>query len=173
MTARADDAIDFVAGGIDPRARRALGQDLLLDPAFAAAVGRLEQALGPLAADGPDVPPPEGLLEAIEARLDAEARIAGYATDVRVDSEGWRELAPGCWRKDLWDERAYLLRFDPGTARPPHLHPTTEHCVVIAGSMLIDGVAYGPGDYHAPMPGSRHGILSSPEGLLVFVRRGE
>lgn len=168
-----DEATDLVAGGLDPRARRALQARLLADPRFAAEVAALERALGPMAARGGAVPPPPSVWAGIEAAIEAEQRIAGYATDSRIEDGPWEQPAPGVVRKRLWDDRTFLARLDPGTWYDPHEHRQAEHCLVLAGSMVVEGVRYGPGDYHAPRAGSRHGLFGTEEGLLLLVRYGD
>lgn len=170
---RRAEAIDIVAGGRDPDARRALVASLPQDPALAAEVAALEAALGPMAASGAAVPPPEGLFDRIEAALDAEAAVIAYASNIRIDDPGWVEAAPGVLTRRLWDEHTFLARLAPGCAFPAHEHPWTEHCLVIAGDMRVDGVVFGPGDYHAAMKGSRHGDLRTEGGLVLLVRRAD
>jgi anti-sigma factor ChrR (cupin superfamily) len=170
---RLSDAIDIVAGGRDPDARRALVADLPHAPQLAEVVAALEQALGPMAAQGGDVPPPDGLFARIEAVLDAEATIERYATNLRLDAADWVEIAPGVLKRKLWDDHTFLARLEPGRAFPPHDHPWTEHCIVISGDMVVDGVTFGPGDYHAPHKGSRHGDLRTENGMLLLVRRAD
>ena len=165
------DALDIVAGGRDPDARRALVAELARAPDLAAAVAAIERALEPMARSGADVQPPPGLFARIEAVLDAEARIATYARDIRLDDAGWVEVVPGVRKRILWDEQTFLAQVQPGHAFPEHDHPWTEHCLVISGDMVVDGVVYRAGDYHAPAKGSRHGDLATRTGLLVLVRR--
>jgi hypothetical protein len=170
---RLSDAIDIVAGGRDPDARRALVADLPHAPQLAELVAALEAALAPMAARGGEVAPPADLFAKIEAKLDAEQAVAAYARNIRLDDPGWVEVVPGVWTRQLWDEHTFLARLEPGRAFPPHDHPWTEHCLVISGDMVVDGVRFGPGDYHAPRPGSRHGDLRTETGLLLLVRRAD
>ncbi len=37
--------------------------------------------------------------------------------------------------------------------------------------MTVDDVVFRAGDYHAPREGSRHGTISTENGLLVLIRR--
>lgn len=167
------DAIDVVVGGRDPDARRALVARLRSDPDLAREVDALEQALAPMAACGGNAAPPPQLLANIEAVLDAEAAIDAYATNSRLEQGEWQPVRPGVWRKRLWDDRTWLGRVEPGHAFAPHHHDQVEHCLVLAGSMVVDGVEFGPGDYHAPVAGSDHGTLTTPGGLLLLIRRGD
>jgi hypothetical protein len=165
--------VDAVVGGADPRARRAFALDRLADPSFERDILALERVLEPMAALGGEAEPLPGVWDRVEAALDAEARVAEYATNIRVEDEGWEPRAPGVFRRRLWDDRTYLARVEPGCSFPPHDHPEVEHCLVLAGSMHVDGLVFGPGDYHAPQAGSRHGTLSTPEGLLLLLRCGD
>jgi hypothetical protein len=170
---RLSDAIDIVVGGRDPDARRALAADLVHAPQLAALVAELEQTLSPMAVRGTEVAPPADLFAKIEAVLDSEATINAYARNIRLDDPGWQEVVPGVLKRQLWDEHTFLARLEPGCAFPPHDHPWTEHCVVLAGDMQVDGVSFGPGDYHAPVAGSHHGNLRTENGLLLLVRRAD
>lgn len=167
------DVVDAVVGGADPRVRRAFALDRLSDPAFARAVEALEASLAPMAVRGGTAPPIPGLWERIEAVLDAEAHVAGYATNIRAEDAGWEPQGAGVWRLRLWDDRTFLAKVEAGHAFAPHDHSDIEHCVVIAGSMHVDGQAFGPGDYHAPRAGTRHGDLTAPDGLLLLIRYGD
>jgi anti-sigma factor ChrR (cupin superfamily) len=168
---RLSDAIDIVVGGRDPDARRALVGDLPHAPQLAEVAAALEEALAPMAEAGDDVQPPADLFARIEATLDAEAALDRYARNVRLDAPGWDEIVPGVLIRRLWDTYTFLARLEPGRAFPPHDHPWTEHCLVLRGDMVVDGVVFGPGDYHAPAKGSRHGDLRTEHGLLLLVQR--
>lgn len=168
---RLSDAIDIVAGGRDPDARRALVADLPHAPQLAAVVAGLEVALAPMAAEGGEVAPPEDLFARIEAVLDAETAIATYATNIRHDDPGWIDINPGVRRRYLWDEHTYIAQIQPGYVFPRHDHASVEHCLVISGDLIVDDVVFGPGDYHAPTAGSQHGRIRTEGGLLVLIRR--
>jgi hypothetical protein len=170
MAGRIEDATDWVVGGAEPRARRALASDLLSDSRFATEVEALQRDLAPLAARGGEAAPLPGVWEAIDAALDAEAAVDAYSANRRVDEAGWEARGPGVWRKRLWDDNTFLARIAPGHVFAAHTHDVIEHCVVVAGSMVVDGVRFGPGDYHAPAVGSRHASFGTPDGLLVLVR---
>jgi anti-sigma factor ChrR (cupin superfamily) len=167
------DAIDVVVGGRDPDARHALVARLRAEPDLAREVEALEHTLAPMAVRGGHATPPPHLLARIEAALDAETAIDTYATNSRLEQGEWQAVRPGVWRKRLWDDRTWLGRVEPGHAFPPHHHDQVEHCLVLAGSMVVDGVEFGPGDYHAPVAGSDHGTISTPVGLLLLIRRGD
>lgn len=69
--ARAGDflAADYVLGVLDAAGRRRAEARLAADPAFAAEVARLEATLAPLAAEVPEVAPPEQVWWRIAAKL--------------------------------------------------------------------------------------------------------
>lgn len=173
MNARWNDVVDLVAGGTDPRVRRAMAAELLADPTFAREVAALETLLAPMAARGGEAPPPAGLWDRIDAALEDEARVGGYSANLRLDEGTWESIGPGAWRKLLWDERTVLARLEPGAVYASHEHDVVEHCVVLSGTMLVEGVAYHPGDYHAPFAGTRHGAIGTPDGLLLLIRYGD
>lgn len=166
--------IDWVVGGSDSGARTLTAGRLLVDPGFAAEVTALEAALGPLAAQGPDMAPPPELWNRLDAALDAEiATLAGTRTQ-RFDEGIWEDVSPGVTRKWLWGGQTYLLRVAPGATILDHEHAQyTEHCVVLQGSVLLGSLDLRPGDYRVAPQGTRHVRIHSAEGGLMLIRRGD
>ena len=53
---------------------------------------------------------------------------------------------------------------------PAHGHAELEECLVLEGDILIGGVRFGAGDYHAAFEGTRHPEFTSLGGGVMFVR---
>jgi anti-sigma factor ChrR (cupin superfamily) len=68
------------------------------------------------------------------------------------------------------DFQSFLLRLAPGCQLPAHDHRAIEECLLLEGDMIIGDRQYAIGDYHAALPGSRHALISSRDGGLVFIR---
>ncbi len=95
-------------------------------------------------------------------------------TTVHGASCDWQPFAPKIdiqklFRDDMME--TFLLKMHPGSAIPSHDHHADEECYVIDGSYLCDGVVVGRGDFQISRTGSRHPIVSSPEGCILLIRR--
>jgi anti-sigma factor ChrR (cupin superfamily) len=104
------------------------------------------------------------------------ARIAGGMegldlanSEDRLADGRWRDYAPGVKFKRLWTRETYLLDCEPGAVVPEHEHRSFEHTVVISGDLVIDGVAYGPGDYLGTPKGGAHPNWTTKTGCIVLV----
>lgn len=104
------------------------------------------------------------------------ARIAGSMEGLDIANVGerlgegrWRDYAPGIRFKRLWTRDTYLLVCTPGSVVPDHEHKTFEHTVVISGDLIIDGAAFGPGDYLGTPKGGSHPDWSTRTGCIVLV----
>ena len=97
---------------------------------------------------------------------------------VAIDtSEMEWEASPmrGVWRKPLAREAAEhghttsLVRYDPGSSFPAHLHPKGEEILVLEGVFSDEHGDYAAGTYIRNPPGSRHSPYSEP-GCLLLVK---
>jgi len=132
----------------------------------------LEQALSEAVAP---VELPAARSDPLKARLLARvgaAREAGRRA-IRVPFSGaeWRRMLPGVrvHRLDA-QQRAVLLELAPGASIPFHRHHEDEECVVLQGEARLGEVVVRPGGYHLARPNSRHGVVSSTGGALLFLR---
>lgn len=134
----------------------------------------------------PVTPPPElrsRLLEQLDATPDSnptahQAPPARRQRDLYVQraSKGrWREFGvPGATRRILWldrerNEYSALVRCEPGTVFPDHVHPGPEQCLVLEGDLWLDDVEYGPGDFQRFEGGTRHGVQTTRRGCLILL----
>lgn len=116
----------------------------------------------------------------IEARLlaaiAADEAAVSQPFSVRTADRQWtdRGMALGLEICVLYENergRAVLVRMQPGSALPPHDHGMDEESLILEGDACIgDDLHLGVGDYHYAPAGSRHPIIRSPGGCVVYVR---
>jgi len=97
---------------------------------------------------------------------------AGWIT-VRSHDGEWLNVKSGVRAKTLWDgshSSSILIEMQPGTSLPMHRHASLEEGIVLSGGFQLDGKELGPGDYHMSQAGSRHGRISSRQGVLAYLR---
>ncbi|HVR73044.1 MAG TPA: cupin domain-containing protein [Planctomycetota bacterium] len=93
----------------------------------------------------------------------------------RAGEGDWEPTAaPGVSVKPLHVDSArryvtMLVRMEPGSAYPDHLHAGAEECYVLQGDLRVGDETLRAGDYqHAPA-GSEHEIQSTREGCLLLI----
>ena len=83
--------------------------------------------------------------------------------------------SPNVWRKPLAREEAEsghttsVVRFEPNSYFPQHVHPLGEEMLVVEGVFSDEHGDYGPGTYIRNPPGSTHSPFSR-EGCVLFVK---
>lgn len=122
----------------------------------------------------PVVPPP-GLRDRVLSRIRREAPIHGIRT-IRAE-EGWVDFMPGIEIKMLYrDDEAgaisCLVRLQPRSILPPHLHSFAEETLVLEGEITQDNITVRAGDYHFAPKGARHAVVKTRTGALLFLRAG-
>lgn len=154
---------------------RALGLDPVADETDAAAAERvrMEARLAPLADLLPPVAPSPGLFSRIVAAAGIDMPLAGFHV-VRRDEGEWQTVAPGVETKLLWHDhatgrRTFMLRMQAGAVMIEHDHRRDEELLVIEGDMVVNGVAFGPGDFHVGFAGSHHPHVTTRFGCLCLV----
>lgn len=61
------------------------------------------------------------------------------------------------------DSRSYLMRMQPGSRLPAHVHSRDEVSVIIEGEALVGGTQrMGPGDFQFMPAGVNHAVIDSP-----------
>ncbi len=85
----------------------------------------------------------------------------------------WEPLQPGVQVAMLHGDRTKgcstaLLRYEPGTAIPPHTHTGHEHLLILRGSQSDENGIYHQGTFLINKPAGGHRV-SSEEGCLVLV----
>ena len=61
-----------------------------------------------------------------------------------------------------------LLRFEPGSRYPAHMHPAGEEIFVLEGVVRVGGATLKQGDYLYTAPGNIHAVYSE-EGCVLFL----
>jgi anti-sigma factor ChrR (cupin superfamily) len=109
------------------------------------------------------------LLSRVEASHSAQA---GWIT-VRSREGKWHAVKSGVRAKTLWHgthSSSILIEMQPGASLPVHRHASLEEGVVLSGGFQLDGRELGPGDYQMSHAGSRHGRITSRQGVLAYLR---
>lgn len=123
------------------------------------------------------VAPPS--LRATELKSRVMARIRGKKTfdlmTIRAAEGEWITLLPGVKKKILSEHaesgmQSYFLRMEPRSVIPPHDHIADEESIMLEGDAMIGELPFSAGDYHFAPKGSRHELISTQSGCLVFVR---
>lgn len=124
---------------------------------------------------------PEGLEERLFARIRKEKRKEkteeGFLY-VRSGEGEWVEIMKGVKVKNLYrdPEKNYatlLVRMDPGTTFPDHVHTDTEECYVIDGDLRMGGHVFGKGDYIRAEAHSTHENISTRNGCFLLIAASE
>ncbi|MCB1049226.1 MAG: cupin domain-containing protein [Acidobacteria bacterium] len=93
---------------------------------------------------------------------------------VRADA-GWEETAiPGIRVRRLsvdkeLDRISMLIRMEPRTMYPPHVHGGIEECFVLEGSLQVGDLTMYAGDFQKADTSSIHCHQSTQEGCLLLV----
>ena len=124
---------------------------------------------------------PEGLEERLYARIKKEKRKKkkdeGFLY-VRSGEGQWVEIMKGVKVKNLYRDPAksyatLLVRMDPGTTFPDHIHTDTEECYVIDGDLRMGGHVFGKGDYIRAEAHSTHENISTENGCFLLIAASE
>lgn len=94
-------------------------------------------------------------------------------TTVRATEGVWANFAPKIRIKMLHEAgamKAFLLRLEPGAVLAAHDHDEDEHCLVLEGEAYLGEVHVRAGDYHVAPKGTRHGVIRSESGALLYIR---
>lgn len=111
-----------------------------------------------------------------DARRDLMRRVAVDVPllTVRRGEGRWKRWLKGVERMVLSSDgrtETWLARLAPGASLPPHDHAEgDEECLVLEGSCLLDGIEMHAGDYQLAPKGSRHELVLSPGGCILFLR---
>lgn len=158
-------------GALDPVERTELEARLAgLSPEERAYIASLYETVTEVAAAADCIAPPADLRE----RVLAAARTPSRYT-LRSDEGEWAETGlPGIRAKVLAVDKVrslatMLVRAEPGAVYPSHKHHGPEECLVLSGSVVIDGRILRAGDFHHADEDSDHGEISTTEGAEVLI----
>jgi len=122
-----------------------------------------------------DIPLPDrpALRSRLLSRVGASQRVqAGWIT-VRSHEGKWRDVKSGVRAKTLWEgphSSSILIEMQAGASLPMHRHASLEEGIVLTGGFQLDGKELGPGDYQMSHAGSRHGRITSRQGVVAYLR---
>ncbi len=94
---------------------------------------------------------------------------------LRAGDEGFEPTAaPGVFAKPLHVDRerhyvTMLVRMEPGSSYPSHVHAGAEECYVLSGDLRVGEEVLKSGDYQCAAAGSLHGIQSTERGCLLLI----
>ena len=94
---------------------------------------------------------------------------------LRAGEGPWEPTArPGVHVKPLSVDPArryvtMLVRMDPGSSYPGHLHAGVEECFVLEGELRVGEEVLRRGDYQRADEGSEHGIQWTEKGCLLLI----
>jgi len=89
--------------------------------------------------------------------------------------DDWQEIAPGVWKKPLWQDgerESSFYRLEAGAKCPAHDHRLEEECMMLDGDLFIDDLLLRAGDYQLAPAGSAHREVYTDIGATLFVRGG-
>jgi anti-sigma factor ChrR (cupin superfamily) len=114
----------------------------------------------------------------VKARMSAEPAVTvtpGLQDFMRINSaQGWTRLNDKAEKKMLFNDGqtvTWLLRLAPGGSVVPHGHDKgVEECLVMQGSVLLNGELFSEGDYQLAREATRHEQVLSEQGCIVLLR---
>lgn len=130
----------------------------------------LAEALTPIA-------PPAERAGALKSRV--MSRIRGKKAfdllTIRSNEGTWTEILPGVEKKILQQSedgktQSSLLRMAPGSMIPAHTHDHDEESIMLEGDAHLGELHLSAGDYHFACKGSRHELVTTDIGCLLFLR---
>jgi putative transcriptional regulator len=141
-----------------------------LTPDERSEVARLYEAATVLALSVPPLEPPPQVRERILEAARKPSRYTAWAADATWIDTG----LPGVRARILAVDRTrslvtLMIRAEPGSVYPSHKHHGPEECLVISGSVVIDGRVLRAGDFHHADEDSVHGEITTTEGAEVLV----
>lgn len=158
-------------GALDPDERADLEARLArLSPEERAYVASLYETVTEAAAAAEMIEPPARVREKVLAAASSPSRYT-----LRSNEGDWNETGlPGIRAKILAVDKVrslatVLVRAEPGAVYPSHKHHGPEECLVLSGSVVIDGAVLRPGDFHHADEDSEHGEISTTEGAEVLI----
>ncbi len=93
----------------------------------------------------------------------------------RCGQDDWQETGvPGVRVRRLFVDRernqfTAVVRMDPGTAYPRHVHNGPEECLVLSGDLHVGETVMHAGDYQRASAGSHHGIQRTEGGCELLI----
>jgi anti-sigma factor ChrR (cupin superfamily) len=153
-----------------------------LSPDEQAHVARLYDMPLSLGAAVPQLEPPARVRERLMAAVGAQVTPVAMTLPTAVtpnytllESEGWTDSPlPGIRVKVLAIDKprnmvTMLFRAEPGARYPSHRHSTGEECLVLSGSVVIEGRVLRAGDFHHAEADTDHAEIYTADGAEVLL----
>lgn len=89
-----------------------------------------------------------------------------------VAAERWEERWPGielCMLRETDGSRSYLMRMQPGSTLPAHMHSQDEVSMIVEGEAWVGDSLMGPGAFQFMPAGVGHADIRSPQGCVAFI----
>lgn len=93
------------------------------------------------------------------------------AATSREAASAWEAYAPLIRRRVLWqegDQAALLYLAEAGACVPQHRHGHDEECLMLRGDLYLDDCLLQEGDYQLAPSGTRHDLVSTDTGALIY-----
>lgn len=75
-----------------------------------------------------------------------------------------------CMLRETADSRSYLMRMQPGSSLPAHIHDQDEVSMIVEGEAWVGNEQLmGPGDFQFMPAGVDHATIRSPGGCIAFI----
>jgi anti-sigma factor ChrR (cupin superfamily) len=158
-------------GALDLDERKRLQARLdALTPQQRSEVAGLYDAMTPVALTLPQQEPPAHVRPHVLAAARKPVRYTVWAVDAVWIDTG----LPGIRARVLAVDKArslvtLVIRAEPGAVYPPHGHHGPEECLVLSGSLVIDGRVLRAGDFHHADEDSQHGEITTTEGVEALI----
>ena len=171
---------------ITPEAEHVLDRDAVLR----AELAELSRAIEGLALVAAPAEPPAAVRARLLERIEREQPAAS-------NPQVWRNWSPDQENRDLlivrqnegpWQETGVagvrvrrllvdparnqftaMVRMDPGTSYPRHVHNGAEECLVLEGDIRMGDAVLHAGDYQYAPPDTLHGVQSTEKGCLLLI----
>ena len=141
-----------------------------LTPEQRSEVAHLYDIASTVALTAPALEPPAHVRERVLAATREPVRYTVWAADAEWVDTGM----PGIRSRILAVDKArslvtLLIRAEPGAVYPSHKHRGPEDCLIISGSVLMDGRVLRAGDFHHADAESEHGEITTTDGAEVLI----
>jgi quercetin dioxygenase-like cupin family protein len=158
-------------GALDPDERVELQARLdALTPEQRSEVSRLYDAGAAMVLTVPQPEPPAHVRERVLAAARTPVRYTVWAAEAAWIDTGLAGIRARVLAVDKVRSLVTLvIRAEPGAVYPAHKHHGPEECLVISGSVVIDGRVLRAGDFHHADEDSDHGEITTTEGAEVLV----
>jgi hypothetical protein len=166
-----DNAADFVLGSLGAVQRDMVARKRLYQKDLDGRICALEELLSALTPSEVFAGPQSDLWQQICNVLTHQP--CGIAEGSFACLGGlWEYHSPGIECKELWSDKALLIRCEPGASEERHPQPDgeDEHIIIIAGDLMLGGRTFAVGDYVQIPAGADHPDMRTLTGCLLFTQ---